>query len=144
MLNISLNLDYLGPLADNGQLLSFIVSSRVRRIQAAYREHFELKVFAANFIRKQWKVYQRSKDARGIKRAAVAHMRKQVAINRIYEFSKLIKVRKVTAAQQLLLDSIVSGLTELRSKDGFLAKIVKIQKFWKAKLAKRYLLGHRI
>lgn len=103
-LNISLNRNYLGPLADNGQLLSFIVSNRVRKIQAAYREHFELKVFAANFIRKHWKVYQRSKDARGIKRAAVDHMRKKVAINRIYGFSKLIKVRKVTAASQLLFE----------------------------------------
>ena len=78
--------------------------SRVRRIQSAYREHFELKIFAANFIKKQWKVYQRSKDARVIKRAAIEYTRKQVAINRIYEFSKLIKVRKVTAASQLLLD----------------------------------------
>jgi hypothetical protein len=31
-------------------------------------------------------------------------MRKRVAINRIYGFSKLIKVRKVTAESQLLHD----------------------------------------
>jgi hypothetical protein len=38
----------------------------------------------------------------------------------------------------------VSRLQELRNKDGFLTKVVIIQKFWKAKRAQKYLLGKRI
>ena len=97
MPNIKLNLKYLGDLANLPRVVTFVVNLRARRIQAAYREHFELRIFAANFIRKAWKVYKRTKGQREYRKEQFAFVRKRAAINQIYRFSKLIKVRKVTA-----------------------------------------------
>lgn len=95
--NLQLNYRYLGDLARSTKVLSFVVIYRIRKIQAAFREHLGLKVFAANLIKKKWKVYVRSKEAKMKKTASIEYMRTKLAINRIAEFYKLIKVKKVTA-----------------------------------------------
>lgn len=141
---LQLNYRYLGELARITKVLNFVVLHRIRKIQAFYREHYGLKVFAANLIRKRWRAYSRSKESKLKGKAAIEYMRKKLAINRIAEFFKLIKVKKVTAQSQLCIDQISSHVSEMQKEGSFIQKVTKIQKWWRNARRRFSLTGIQI
>lgn len=117
---------------------------RLRKLQRWYRERFELKKFAATFIKKKWKVFKLAKESRALRREAISYMKRKAATTKIAKFSKTIKARKVTAKAMLLIDQIVQRVDELSKQDGFDCKVLKIQKAWRSHQARKLVLGLRI
>lgn len=83
-------------------LPEFVASSRAQRIQTFYRERLALRTFASSIIQERWRNYRKSKDLTTLRNAKLIHFRKKVAINRIYNFYRTIKVRKVTTSALLV------------------------------------------
>ena len=126
-------------------LIQYVAHNRIKRIQNAYRAHFARRVEAANYINYQWKTFTKSKEFKLIRRAKIEHMRKKSAINRIYDFSQNIKVKKVTARCQLMQQQIIKDLEELMQKEEVLEeKVTKIQRAWRRKRALNYKMGLRV
>ena len=80
----------------------FVLNSRARRIQNFLREYLEERNLAARIIQKKWRLHARNRDAKQLKQLKLEHLRRKVAINRIYDLHRLIKVRKVTASAMLI------------------------------------------
>jgi hypothetical protein len=139
-----LNTRYLGELGKIPRVVDFIMNHRLRKLQRWYKERYELKVFAATFIKRQWNVFKLGKESRLMRRAAVGFMRKKAAISKIAKFSKIIKARKVTAKMQLMLEQIEIQVTELQKQDGFEKKVIKIQKAWRQHRARKTVQGKQI
>jgi len=66
-----------------------------------------------------------------------------VAINRIYDFYRMIKVRKVTASVMLVQHHLRQVVQQACDQHGqtYIEKIVQIQRKWRAVLSRRYLVG---
>lgn len=79
-----------------------MAGSRATRIQDFYKERLAERKFAAKIIQHRWRLYMKGRDMVLLKIAKLQHLRKKVAINRIYDLHRLIKVRKVTASSQLI------------------------------------------
>ena len=57
---------------------------------------------AATIIQECWRQFCKTKEKLLLERAKQQHLRKKMAINRIYDFYRVIKVRKVTASALLV------------------------------------------
>lgn len=80
----------------------FVAENRARKIQEFFRDWHTERVLAVKIIQGKWQVHKKVKDSRLLRNAKIAHLRKKVAINRIYDLHRLIKVRKVTASSFLI------------------------------------------
>ena len=74
----------------------------MRRIQNFVRERLDLKDLAARIIQQQWRAHKKTREFVQLRLAKMQHLRKKVAINRIYDLHRLIRVNKVTASSQLM------------------------------------------
>ena len=83
-------------------MLEYLANIKARRIQIFYRERYEERALAARIIQHRWRLNRKSHERQQLTRAKLSHLRKRVAINRIYDFYRMIKVRKVTASAMLI------------------------------------------
>ena len=91
---------YIGILGED-YLELYVMNNRARKIQFFYRLRHYIRVQSAKLIQLQWRKHVRNRDIDLFRRERLNHFKKKVAVNRIYEFSKLIKVRKVSASVML-------------------------------------------
>ena len=80
----------------------WVAVSRATRIQAFYKERYAERAVAATIIQERWRLVKKRRDQSVLIKAKLQHLRKKVAINRIYDFYRMIKVRKVTASSLLI------------------------------------------
>ena len=76
--------------------------NRANRIQEFYRERYAERMIAASIIQERWRLCKKRRDRGILFKAKLQHLRKKVAINRLYDFYRNIKVRKVTASAMLV------------------------------------------
>lgn len=72
----------------------------------------------------------------------MTHLRKKVAINRIYDLHRLIKVRKVTASSFLIHHQLCQLVAQSQAlHPDYLELVVRIQRKWRSILSKQFLIG---
>ena len=82
---------------------------------------------------------------RELRLAQQSRVRKRVAINRIYDLHRNIKVKKVNASALLLHGALVENLTHMTGKNPELeSHVICIQRFWRCCLTKKFQYGRRL
>ena len=91
----------------------FIAHNRARRIQEVYVDHLFDRRRAARCIQSRWRKYKKMMAIRELRQAQQNRVRKRVAINRIYDLHRNIKVKKVNASAMLLHGALIQNLAQM-------------------------------
>lgn len=109
------------------------------------RERQARRALAATFIQHRWRLHKKSLERKLMRRAKLEYLRRQVAINRIYDLHKLIQVRKVTASSFLVYGQLVQAVAQAQERHpAYIESVLKIQRKWRAVLTRKYTAGRRI
>ena len=98
-------------------VLEFIANNRARKIQDFYTEHLDNRKSAASRIQARWRKYKKLLSIKELRVAQQNRVRKRVAINRIYDLHRNIKVKKINASALLLHGALVQNLTQMTEKN---------------------------
>ena len=93
------------------KVLIWIANTNARKIQEVYSERLFIRRRAANTIQQRWKKYKKLRSSREMRTAQLQRIRKRVAINRIYDMHRTIKVKKVNASTLLMQNALVHNLS---------------------------------
>lgn len=82
---------------------------------------------------------------RELRLAQQNRVRRRVAINRIYDLHRNIKVKKVSASSMLMHSALVQNLNAMRENNSELeSRVIQIQRFWRCYITKKYQYGRRL
>ena len=127
------------------RVLIWIANNNARKIQEVYSERLFIKRRAANSIQQRWKKFKKLRASREMTIAQLQRVRKRVAINRIYDMHRTIKVRKVNASTLLMQNVLVHNLAQLKQNvENLDEQVTKIQRFWRCYLTKKYQYGRKL
>ena len=104
---------YMQHVGGEPRVWEWMAHNRARKIQEFYAEKLFEKRQAARVIQKRWRKYKNMMSVKEMRQCQQNRVRKRVAINRIYDLHRNIKVKKVYASHILMYNALNQSTAKL-------------------------------